>query len=108
MSQEIEDFDQFDPALTEEEEAWLDADIPLPEEAEEYLATIKRRVEQGLYHHPFQDGVWSNLVRLNADGTPYNPSMKEMLRLSEAIPWHLCTTNSFGVANGRPRRQPYR
>lgn len=32
MSQEIEDFDQFDPALTEEEEAWLDADIPLPEE----------------------------------------------------------------------------
>ena len=97
MSQEIEDFDQFDPALTEEEEAWLDADIPLPEEAEEYLATIKRRVEQGLYHHPFQDGVWSNLVRLNADGTPYNPSMKEMLRLVSG--WFVKKDNKFHDVN---------
>jgi hypothetical protein len=38
-----------EPDLTEEEEAWLDAEIPLTDEAEAYIATIERRIEQGLY-----------------------------------------------------------
>ena len=49
-----------------------DADFPLTQEAEDYLAIIERRIEQGLVHHPFPDGAWSGLIKLNEDGTPYN------------------------------------
>ena len=51
-----------------------DADFPLTQEAEDYLATIGRRIQQGLDHHTFPDGAWSGLIKLNEDGTPYNPS----------------------------------
>jgi len=84
-------------ALTDEDEAWLDADIPLTAEAEDYLATIERRIEQGLAHHPFPDGAWSQLVRLNSDGTPYNPSYDEILRLVSA--WFVKKDNKFHDVN---------
>jgi hypothetical protein len=35
-----------EPNLTEEQEAWLDADIPLTDRAEAYIATIERRIEK--------------------------------------------------------------
>jgi hypothetical protein len=86
-----------EPDLTEEEEAWLDAEIPLTDEAEAYIATIERRIEQGLYHHPFPDDMWSGFVRLNEDGTPYNPSMKEILRLVSG--WFVKKENKYHDVN---------
>ena len=83
--------------LTEEEEARLEAQIPLTDEAEAYIATIERRVEQGLYHHPFPDGMWSGLVRLNDDGTPYDPSIKEILRLISC--WFVKKDNKYHDVN---------
>ena len=85
------------PNLTEEEEAWLEAEIPLTDEAEAYIATIERRIEQGLYHHPFPDGMWSGFVRLNEDGTPYNPSIKEILRLVSG--WFVKKDNKYHDVN---------
>ena len=86
-----------DSNLTEEEEAWLEAQTPLTDEAEAYIATIERRVEQGLYHHPFPDGMWSGLVRLNDDGTPYDPSIKEILRLVSG--WFVKKDNKYHDVN---------
>jgi len=83
--------------LTEEEEALLEAETPLTDEAKEYVATIERRIEQGLYHHPFPDGMWSGFVRLNEDGTPYNPSIKEILRLVSA--WFVKKDNKYYDVN---------
>ena len=85
------------PNLTEEEEAWLEAEIPLTDEAKAHIATIERRIEQGLYHHPFPDGIWSGFVRLNEDGTPYNPSIKEILRLVSA--WFVKKDNKYYDVN---------
>ena len=85
------------PNLTEEEQAWLEAEIPLTDEAEAYIATIERRIEQGLYHHPFPDGMWSGFVRLNEDGTPYNPSIKEILRLVSG--WFVKKDNKYHDVN---------
>ena len=83
--------------LTEEEEALLEAETPLTDEAKEYVATIERRIEQGLYHHPFPDGMWSGFVRLNEDGTPYNPSIKEILRLVSG--WFVKKDNKYHDVN---------
>lgn len=85
------------PNLTEEEEAWLEAEIPLTDEAKAYIATIERRIEQGLFHHPFPDGMWSGFVRLNEDGTPYNPSIKEILRLVSG--WFVKKDNKYHDVN---------
>ena len=86
-----------EPNLTEEQEAWLDADIPLTDRAKAYIAMIERRIEQGLYHHPFPDGMWSGFVRLNEDGTPYNPSIKEILRLVSG--WFVKKDNKYHDVN---------
>ncbi len=86
-----------EPSLTAEDEAWLDADIPLTKEAEDYLTIIERRIEQGLAHHPFPDGMWSKFIRLNDDGTPYNPSTKEILRLVSG--WFVKKDNKFHDVN---------
>jgi hypothetical protein len=74
-----------------------DADFPLTQEAEDFLAIIERRIEQGLAHHPFPDGAWSQLVRLNDDGTPYNPSYDEILRLVSG--WFVKKDNKFHDVN---------
>ena len=86
-----------DPNLTEEQEARLYADIPLTDRAEVDLATAERRTEQGLYHHPFPDDMWSRFVRLNEDGTPYNPSIKEILRLVSG--WFVKKDNKYHDVN---------
>jgi hypothetical protein len=86
-----------DSNLTEEEEARLEAQTPLTDEAEAYIATIERRIEQGLYHHPFPDGMWSGLVHLNDDGTPYDPSIKEILRLVSG--WFVKKDNKYHDVN---------
>ena len=85
------------PNLTEEEEARLEAEVPLTDEAKAYIATIERRIEQGLYHHPFPDGMWSGFVRLNDDGTPYDPSIKEILRLVSG--WFVKKDNKYHDVN---------
>ena len=72
-------------------------DIPLTDEAEAYLATFERRIAQGLAHHPFADGAWSHLVRLKVDGTPYNPTHKEVLRLVSG--WFVKKDNKFYDVN---------
>ena len=74
-----------------------DADFPLTQEAEDYLAIIERRIEQGLVHHPFPDGAWSGLIKLNEDGTPYNPSYDEILRLVSG--WFVKKDNKFHDVN---------
>ena len=74
-----------------------DADFPLTQEAEDFLAIIERRIEQGLAHYPFQDGAWSHLVRLNDDGTPYSPSNDEILRLVSS--WFVKKDNKFHDVN---------
>ena len=74
-----------------------DADFPLTQEAEDFLAIIERRIEQGLAHYPFQDGAWSHLVRLNDDGTPYSPSNDEILRLVSG--WFVKKDNKFHDVN---------
>lgn len=86
-----------EPILTDEEEARLYAEIPLTDEAEAYIATTGRRIEQGLYNHPFPDGMWSGFVRLNDDGTPYNPSIKEILRLVSG--WFVKKENKYHDVN---------
>ena len=86
-----------EPILTDEEEARLYAEIPLTDEAEAYIATTGRRIEQGLYHHPFPDGMWSGFVRLDEDGTPYNPSIKEILRLVSG--WFVKKENKYHDVN---------
>jgi hypothetical protein len=74
-----------------------DVDFPLTKEAEDYLATIERRIQQGLAHHPFSDGVWSHLVRVNRDGSPYNPTHKEVLRLVSG--WFVKKDNKYHDVN---------
>jgi hypothetical protein len=74
-----------------------DVDFPLTKEAEDYLATIERRIAQGLAHHPFSDGVWSHLVRVNRDGSPYNPTHKEVLRLVSG--WFVKKDNKYHDVN---------
>ena len=74
-----------------------DADFPLTQEAEDFLAIIERRIEQGLAHHPFPDGAWSQLVRLEKDGTPYDPSYDEILRLVSG--WFVKKDNKFHDVN---------
>ena len=74
-----------------------DADFPLTQEAEDFLAIIERRIEQGLAHHPFPDGAWSGLIKLNEDGTPYNPSYDEILRLVSG--WFVKKDNKFHDVN---------
>ncbi|WP_052068367.1 primase-helicase family protein [Thalassobacter stenotrophicus] len=85
------------PNLTEEEEARLEAEAPLTDEAKASIATIERRMEQGLYHHPFPDDMWSGFVRLNDDGTPYNPSSKEILSL--VCGWFVKKDNKYHDVN---------
>ena len=74
-----------------------DADFPLTQEAEDFLAIIERRIEQGLAHHPFPDGAWSGFIKLNEDGTPYNPSYDEILRLVSG--WFVKKDNKFHDVN---------
>jgi hypothetical protein len=74
-----------------------DADFPLTQEAEDFLAIIERRIEQGLAHYPFPDGAWSGLIKLNEDGTPYNPSYDEILRLVSG--WFVKKDNKFHDVN---------
>ena len=74
-----------------------DADFPLTQEAEDFLAIIERRIEQGLAHHPFPDGAWSGFIKLNEDGTPYNPSYDETLRLVSG--WFVKKDNKFHDVN---------
>ena len=83
--------------LTEEDEAGLDADICLSPEAQAYLDVIERRIEQGLTHHPFPDGITSGLIRLGNDGNPYNPSIKEITR--EVSGWFVKKDNKFYDVN---------
>ena len=74
-----------------------DVDFPLTQEAEDYLAKIERRIEQGLNHYPFTDGAWLHLVRLNDDGTVYSPSYDEILRLVSG--WFVKKDNKFFDVN---------
>ena len=72
-------------------------DQPLTPEAEAYLAIIERRIAQGLAHHPFPDGITSGLIRLDNDGKPYNPSIKEITRLVSG--WFVKKDNKFYDVN---------
>ena len=68
------------------------------EKAEQtYLAIIERRIEQGLAHYPFPDKITLGFVRLGDDNKPYNPNIKEVLRLVSG--WFVKKDNKFHDVN---------
>ena len=72
-------------------------DQPITPEGQAYLDVIERRIEQGLANHPFPDGITSGLIRLGEDGKPYNPSIKEIMRLVSG--WFVKKDNKFYDVN---------
>ena len=72
-------------------------DQPLTPEVQTYIDVIERRIAQGLGHHPFPEGIPLGLVRVDNDGKPYNPNIKEITRLVSG--WFVKKDNKFYDVN---------